>query len=189
MDRLVQRNVLALSGRAVEAAGDCRRAPARQDRHDHARQPPGDRADPRAQRHAGAACRRGAALEPRRRNARRTLDRRPREGAVRPPRARPRRRRSRPVLRPHAHERHRSRRPLGAEGRSRRDRAVDRRRTADRVPPELQAAVDAIGTSGGTPLVVAESGRARRRRPPEGRRQGGYARAIRRDARGWASGP
>ena len=32
MDRLVRRNVLAMSGRAVEAAGDCRRAAARQDR-------------------------------------------------------------------------------------------------------------------------------------------------------------
>ena len=42
MDRLVQRNVLALSGRAVEAAGDCDDAPARQDGHDHARQPSGD---------------------------------------------------------------------------------------------------------------------------------------------------
>ena len=35
MDRLVQRNVLAMSGRAVEAAGDVRHAAARQDRHDH----------------------------------------------------------------------------------------------------------------------------------------------------------
>jgi K+-transporting ATPase ATPase B chain len=42
MDRLVRFNVLAMSGRAVEAAGGRRRyAPARQDRHDHARQPPG----------------------------------------------------------------------------------------------------------------------------------------------------
>ena len=46
MDRLVQRNVLAMSGRAVEAAGDCSHAAARQDRHDHARQPPGRRVPP-----------------------------------------------------------------------------------------------------------------------------------------------
>ena len=39
MDRLVQRNVLAMSGRAVEAAGDVEHAAARQDRHDHPRQP------------------------------------------------------------------------------------------------------------------------------------------------------
>ena len=41
MDRLVQRNVLAMSGRAVEAAGDVQHAAARQDRHDHDRQPAG----------------------------------------------------------------------------------------------------------------------------------------------------
>ena len=41
MDRLVQRNVLAMSGRAVEAAGDVLDAAARQDRHDHLRQPAG----------------------------------------------------------------------------------------------------------------------------------------------------
>jgi potassium-transporting ATPase ATP-binding subunit len=43
MDRLVQRNVIAMSGRAVEAAGDVDDAAARQDRHDHPRQPPGQR--------------------------------------------------------------------------------------------------------------------------------------------------
>ena len=32
--------------------------------------------------------------------------------------------------------------------------------TGGSVPPELRASVDAIGTSGGTPLVVAENGRA-----------------------------
>ena len=43
MDRLVRFNVLAMSGRAVEAAGDVDTLAARQDRHDHPRQPPGDR--------------------------------------------------------------------------------------------------------------------------------------------------
>ena len=46
MDRLVQRNVLAMSGRAVEAAGDVLDAAARQDRHHHLRQPPGRRVHP-----------------------------------------------------------------------------------------------------------------------------------------------
>ena len=41
MDRLVQRNVLAMSGRAVEAAGDVDDAAAGQDRHHHPRQPAG----------------------------------------------------------------------------------------------------------------------------------------------------
>ena len=43
MDRLVRRNVLAMSGRAVEAAGDCQHAAPRQDRHHHPGQPPGGR--------------------------------------------------------------------------------------------------------------------------------------------------
>ena len=41
MDRLVQRNVLAMSGRAVEAAGRRADTAARQDRHDHHGQPDG----------------------------------------------------------------------------------------------------------------------------------------------------
>ena len=83
MDRLVQRNVLAMSGRAVEAAGDCSTllldktgtitygnrqaaqflAGAGRDEH-----------DPRRRRDA---------LEPRRRDARRPLDRDVRRGALR----------------------------------------------------------------------------------------------------------
>jgi len=43
MDRLVQRNVLAMSGRAVEAAGDVQTLLLEQDGHDHARQPDGGR--------------------------------------------------------------------------------------------------------------------------------------------------
>ena len=168
-------------GPCRRGGGRLRRAPARQDRHDHAREPPGDRADPRPRRHAGAAGRRGAALEPRGRDPRRTLDRRAREGAVRPPRARPRRRRARPVLRPHANERHRSRRPLGAQGRGRRDRAVDRRRRWIRP-------ARAPGRRRRDRHLRRHAARGRRerpcgrRRPPEGRRQGGDARALRRDA-------
>ena len=41
MDRVMQHNVLAMSGKAVEASGDVQHAAARQDRHDHARQPAG----------------------------------------------------------------------------------------------------------------------------------------------------
>ena len=46
MDRLVQRNVLAMSGRAVEAAGRREHPAARQDRHHHLRLPPGGRVHP-----------------------------------------------------------------------------------------------------------------------------------------------
>ena len=42
MDRLVRFNVLAMSGRAVEAAGDVDTLAARQDRHHHPGQSPGD---------------------------------------------------------------------------------------------------------------------------------------------------
>ena len=41
MDRLVQKNVLAMSGRAVEAAGDVQTLLAGQDGHDHDGQPDG----------------------------------------------------------------------------------------------------------------------------------------------------
>ena len=89
MDRLVQRNVLAMSGRAVEAAGDCstllldktgtitlgnRQAAA---------------FHPRTGRERAGAGRRGAALEPGRRDPRRPLDRGAGQGAARPARARP----------------------------------------------------------------------------------------------------
>ena len=88
MDRLVQRNVLALSGRAVEAAGDCSTSAPRQDRDDHAREPAGDRVPSPARRRRRRPRRRRAAFELRRRDARGSVDRRAREGALRPPRAR-----------------------------------------------------------------------------------------------------
>ena len=43
MDRLIRRNVIALSGRAVEAAGDVDVLAAGQDRHYHSGQSPGSR--------------------------------------------------------------------------------------------------------------------------------------------------
>ena len=55
MDRLVQRNVLAMSGRAVEAAGDVHDAAARQDRHDHLRLAPGGRVHPGPRRRPSAS--------------------------------------------------------------------------------------------------------------------------------------
>ena len=48
MDRLVRRNVLALSGRSVEASGDVDVLLLDKTGHDHARQPPGDRVHPDA---------------------------------------------------------------------------------------------------------------------------------------------
>ena len=87
MDRLVQRNVLAMSG--PRRRGGRRRddAAARQDRHDHVRRPPGRRAAPRARRHRGRAGRGRAGVEPRRRDAGGPLDRRVRHRPLRPRRA------------------------------------------------------------------------------------------------------
>ena len=87
MDRLVRRNVLALSGRAVEAAGDCSTLLLDKtgtitlgNRQATELVPlPGV-----SERRAG---RRRSARQPRRRDARGTLDRRPRQGAVRTARA------------------------------------------------------------------------------------------------------
>ena len=61
----------------------------RQDRHDHARQPPGDRVPAAARRDRGGARRRGAARLARRRDAGGPLDRRARQAEIRPPRPRP----------------------------------------------------------------------------------------------------
>ena len=68
--------------------GRLRDAAARQDRHDHARQPAGGRVPPVARRTRRQAGRGRAAREPLRRDARRSFDRRAREGALSAARAR-----------------------------------------------------------------------------------------------------
>ena len=72
-----------------------RRAPARQDRHDHARQPAGSRVRARRRRRRVGARRGRAARLARRRDAGGPLDRRARQGALRPAGARARRARRR----------------------------------------------------------------------------------------------
>ena len=135
MDRMIQKNVIALSGRAVEAAGDVdvllldktgtitlgnRQATA---------------LIPGARRHARAARRCGAARLAGRRDAGRPQHRRARQGAVRPAGARPResRRAVHPVHRADPDERRGLRRAPDPEGRRRRHRdlrARGRRRDA-----------------------------------------------------------
>ena len=90
MDRMIQKNVIAMSGRAVEAAGDVDVLLARQDRHHHAGQPAGDEVLPGERRRGAGAGRCRPARLARRRDPRGAEHRRPRQGAVPDPRARDR---------------------------------------------------------------------------------------------------
>ena len=178
MDRLVRRNVLALSGRAVEASGDVdvllldktgtltlgdRQAT------EFVPMPGSHRARARGGRADGLA---------RGRDARRPLDRRARQ-AVRDPRAplRPQRQ-LRPLQRRDAHERRGPERRSAAQGRGRRDREAHRRRgrpgaagAAGRARPDRRRGRHAARRLAQQPGA--------RRHLPEGRRQGGNARALR----------
>ena len=86
MDRLVQYNVLAMSGRAVEAAGDVEHASPRQDRNHHPRQSPGNGVLPRSrdQHRTPRRCRAACVLL--RRNAGGPFDRRPCQREIQPAR-------------------------------------------------------------------------------------------------------
>ena len=165
MDRLVRRNVLALSGRAVEASGDVdvllldktgtitlgnRQAAA---------------FVPMPGVAGGRAGRGGAVRVAGRRDARGPLDRRARQ-AVRHPRARARRaaRALRPVHRADAHERRRPRRHAPAQGRRRRDPALGRRRgrpgaaaARGRARPRSRARAPRRSPSPATPRCSASS--------------------------------
>ncbi len=69
MGRMMHANVIATSGRAVEAAGDCDVLLLDKTGHDHARQPAGVRAVPGRDRDCAAAGRGGDARLPGRRDA------------------------------------------------------------------------------------------------------------------------
>ena len=157
MDRLVRRNVLALSGRAVEASGDVDVLLLDKTGHDHARQPPGLRVHPDARRRPRPSSPRSAQLAS-------LADETP-EG------------RSIVVLakqygiREHDMTRHRRHascpftaqtRMSGVDWRGQQlrkgagDAVIDFvRGEGGEAPPELQAQLDRIGREGGTPLAVA----------------------------------
>ena len=181
MDRVMQHNVLAMSGRAVEASGDVQHAAARQDRHDHARQPAGRGVHPAERRIERGAGRRRAAVEPRRRDAGRPVDRRARQGEISASRARRRRQVGalHSVLRVYADERRRSRRPAAAQGRRRRHRRVRHASAAATIPREFTEVAERIARTGGTPLAVADGARAARLHSPERHRQGRHEGAHR----------
>ena len=186
MDRLIRHNVIPTSGRAVEAAGDIDTILL--DKTGTITL--GNRMATRVRRRTRAsrrgAGRRRPAREPRRRDARGPLDRRPREGALRSARTRAEgggahgrarcagaRGRSRgaagappgagralrPVLRPDPDERLRHRRPSRAQGSRRRGREA--RRGARRADARRGRAGSSTGIakSGGTPLVVSDGAR------------------------------
>ena len=122
MDRLVQRNVLAMSGRAVEAAGDVstllldKTGTITLGNRQAAEFVPVSGDD------GGRARRRRPALLAGRRDARGPLDRRPRQGEVRPARTRPGRAGRRRVDRLHRSDPHVGRgrrRAQGPQGRGR----------------------------------------------------------------------
>ena len=164
MDRLLQHNVLAMSGRAVEASGDVDVLLARQNRHHHARQPPGHGVPARAAGHRRTPGRRRATGVARRRNARRPQHRRAGQGKIQSARTRSRGRARavRSVHRADAHERRGfSRRwtasPRGASAKARR-RPCEFMSTAKAAifPQIVSDTVDNVARSGGTPLVVAD---------------------------------
>ena len=158
MDRLVQRNVLAMSGRAVEASGDVdvllldKTGTITLGNRQASEFVPVD----------GVAVTELAEVAQlvvaRRRDARGPLDRRAREGAVRP--ARPRARRARgdvhPVLGDDAHERRRHRRQAATARAPPTPSSASSRSRAASPPPRLDEEVDKIARAGGTPLVVAQ---------------------------------
>ena len=181
---------------AAQRAGDVRsrrrsgrrraHAAARQDRHDHAGQPPGDRVRAGRRRHARTSSRT-------RRNWRRSRTKRPRaarlscwprrstasEDASWPTKRRP----VRPVLGADADVRRRSGRSRNPEGRGGRDCRPTSRTNGGTVSPELQSIVDRIARAGGTPLVVAERTRSLGVVHLKDIVKGGHAAAVSRAAR------
>ena len=183
MDRLVQRNVLAMSGRAVEAAGDVNTLLL--DKTGTItlgnRQAAGVRSADR--RHARSAGRRRAVVQPRRRDAGRPLDRGVRQAGVRAAGTHTRRTRQGAlgrVQRDHTDVRRRPRKRTAVSARARPARSpTGCAPKAARVPTELGDIVDGISAAGGTPLVVGQvvdgTASGARRHPPQGRRQAGHA--------------
>ena len=161
MDRLLRKNVLAMSGRAVEAAGDVdtllldKTGTITLGNRMATEFIPVDGA--RAEELADAA----QLVEPGRRDAGRPLDRRARQGEIRT--ARPRgdgdRRAFYSVQRSDAHERLRSRRAHDPQGRGRCDCRLRSGTGRNGRARKSKASRTGSRDTGGTPLVVAEGNR------------------------------
>ena len=169
------------------------RAAARQDRHDHPRQPSGDRVHSGAGRGRARPRRRGPAGVARRRDPGGPQHRGAGQGEVRDPRARRRERLGATFVaftRADADERRGPERAAGPQGRRRRHRgpcqgpwaAASARRGARR---------SSIASRRQAPRrsVVADGAAGARRDPAQGHRQGRHPRALRASCAAWASRP
>ena len=163
MDRLIRHNVIPMSGRAVEAAGDVDTILLDKTGTITLGNRMATEFLARARRARRGAGGRGPARQPGRRDARGPLDRRAGQGELRPARAASSQQpeaRVRALHRADAHERlrpGRPRDPQGRRGRHRAARGVARaaacRRRSSRPSPR-------IAKSGGTPLAVSRRARA-----------------------------
>ena len=196
---------------ALQRAGDVRprgrgrrrrRYPAaRQDRHHHARQPPGHRVPSGPRRHRAGAGRCGAARLAGGRDPRRPLDRGAGQGEIRhsQPRHGRTQRHLHPVHGADPHERRRRRRLLGPQGRGRCDPQLCRWRHRAGDGVRKHGAGDSVrGGVRSRPRDPVDFGRNRqirrhpaggrqgrpsaRRRPAQGHRQGRHSRTLRRTA-------
>ena len=188
MDRLVQRNVLAMSGRAVEAAGDCSTLLLDKTGTITLGNRQASRLHPRAGRRPSSELADAAQLSsladetPEGRSivvlAKERYGLRGRElhGAE---------------LVPFTAQTRMSGVDVGRPQRSARARptrsAAGSRSTAGPIPPSSDAVVDGIASSGGTPLVVRRERPRARRDPPQGHRQAGHAASASPSCARWAS--
>ena len=186
MDRMIQANVIATSGRAVEAAGDVdvllldKTGTITLGNRQASRVPAGA-----GRRREQRARRRRAARLAGRRDARRPQHRRAGQAEVRPARAR-RRTSSGATFVPFSAQTRMSGVDLDGPRRSARARPTRSRdscRGAGRqLPAEVRRTVDDVARRGSTPLVVADGAARARRDRAQGHRQGRHQGALRRAA-------
>ena len=179
MDRLVRRNVLALSGRAVEASGDVDVLLLDKTGHDHDRQPPRLRVHPDARCHRGRARRgRTAVLAGRRDPEGRSIVVLAKQYGIR----------EHDMTDLHAQfvpfTAQTRMSGVDLDGRQLRKGAGDAiiafvETEGGRSPADFQPVLDRIGREGGTPLAVARDSQVHGRDLSEGHDQRGDARALR----------
>ena len=164
MDRVLQHNILAMSGRAVEASGDVNVLLLDKTGTITLGNRQAVRIRPRARRRRARARGSRATLVARRRDARGAVDRHPGEGAVRTCADASCRRSARTSIVPFTAKTRMSgidfaERPRDAQRRRRFGRRIHPRRRAARFPTQVQHDVARIAGEGGTPLVVADDDR------------------------------